>query len=295
MFTGSMVALVTPMQQDAAGQAVLDLEALRALIDWHLEAGTDGLVLLGTTGEAPTITGAERVTLIETTVAHLKHRLPLIVGSGTNSTAHSIELTQQAMELGADACLLVTPYYNKPTQSGLLQHFSAIAQAVPIPQILYNVPGRTGCDLANSTVAQLAQQANIVGIKDATGDVSRLPELLALGGKFDCLSGDDATGCEFIQQGGHGVVSVTANVAPHSMQAMVRHAIDKEDAQATTLNQQLDGLHRHLFVESNPIPVKWLLAQMGRMQPTLRLPLTELDAALQADLLAAAKAAGIKL
>lgn len=291
MFTGSLVALVTPMTD--AGE--LDLSALGALLDWHLEAGTDGIVLLGTTGESPTINASERKLLIESCAAHLQGRIPLIVGSGTNDTAHSIALTRQAMELGADASLLVTPYYNKPSDTGLLAHYQAIAEAVPIPQILYNVPGRTGCDLSLEVVRQLAQLPNIVALKDATADLARVPDLAAVADAFDVLSGDDATALQLVAAGGRGVISVTANVAPLAVKQMMDFALAGNIDAASGLQSKLEALNEVLFIQSNPIPVKWLLQRMGKINGALRLPLTTLEQGLQGRVEQAAKQAGISL
>lgn len=283
MFHGSIVAIVTPMQ--ANGE--IDYPALRRLIDWHLESQTDGLVILGTTGESPTIDETERKKLIEMSVAYVHHRIPLIVGTGSNCTKSTIEQTKMAMELGADAALIVTPYYNKPTQEGLYQHFSAIAKAVPIPQILYNVPGRTGCDLLPETLKRLASFANIVAIKEATGDLTRLKALLELKTDIDLLSGDDATAAEFILQGGKGVISVTANVAPELMHELCAAALAGNRDLTLKINEKLALLHKDLFLEANPIPVKWALMHMGRIQAGIRLPLTPLSAKFHGDLKAA--------
>lgn len=270
MLQGSMVAIVTPMFDDGR----LDLAALRKLIDWHIDAGTDGIVIVGTTGESPTVDFDEHCLLIETTVAHVNKRIKVIAGTGANSTKEAIALTQQAKRLGADACLLVTPYYNKPTQEGLYQHFSAIAKAVDIPQILYNVPGRTGCDLTNDTALKLAQIDNIVGIKDATGNIERGTDLiLRASDDFAIFSGDDATGMALMLLGGHGVISVTANVAPRLMHQMCLAAKAGNVQEACAINAKLFALHQKLFVEANPIPVKWVLQEMQLIQSGIRLPL----------------------
>lgn len=279
MFHGSIVAIVTPMQINGE----IDYPALRRLMDWHLESQTDGIVILGTTGESPTIDQNERRKLIEMSVAYLHERIPLIVGTGTNCTKSTIENTKMAMELGADAALIVTPYYNKPTQEGLYQHFSAIAKAVPIPQILYNVPGRTSCDLLPETVARLSTFPNIVAVKEATGKISRLEELLALETDIDFFSGEDANGAEFILKGGKGVISVTANVAPALMHEMTAAALGGNKELALELDEKLALLHKNLFLEANPIPAKWALAQMGRIQSGIRLPLTPLSAKFHGD------------
>jgi len=270
MLKGSLVAIVTPMFADGT----LDLDALRALIDWHIEQGTDGIVIVGTTGESPTVNVEEHCALIQVTVEHTNHRIPVIAGTGANSTSEAIALTQHAKALGADACLLVTPYYNKPTQQGLYQHFKAVAEAVDIPQILYNVPGRTGCDLHNSTVCELAEVQNIVGIKDATGGIQRGTDLLLrVPNGFAVYSGDDATSLSLLLLGGHGVISVTANVAPRLMRQMCDAAFASNLAEAKKANQALFALHQHLFIEPNPIPVKWVLHEMKLIQQGIRLPM----------------------
>lgn len=275
MLQGSMVAIVTPMFDDGS----LDLDALRALIDWHIAAGTDGIVIVGTTGESPTVDVAEHCLLIETTVEHVKGRVPVIAGTGANSTAEAIELTAKAKALGVDACLLVAPYYNKPTQEGLYQHFVAIATAVDVPQILYNVPGRTGCDISNDTVIRLAEIENIIGIKDATGGIERGTDLLLRAPKdFAIYSGDDATGMALMLLGGQGVISVTANVAPKLMHELCVAAMSGEVKKACEINAKLFALHQKLFVEANPIPVKWALQQMGLIKTGIRLPMVNLSA-----------------
>lgn len=274
MFHGSMVALVTPMQ--ASGE--LDLPALEKLIAFHLKHQTDAIVALGTTGEAATLTKAEKLLVIKTVIAQVAGKIPVIIGTGSNATQETIAATQQAMQLGADACLIVTPYYNKPTQEGLYQHYSAIAKAVPIPQILYNVPSRTGCDLLPETVQRLADIPNIVGLKEATGDLQRLDELRkGCCEKLDLYSGDDATAMEFILRGGKGVISVTANCAPQAMHAMCQAALDGDRERANQWDKKLQPLHHDLFVEANPIPIKWLMAQQGLIAEGIRLPLTPLS------------------
>lgn len=275
MLQGSMVAIVTPMLDDGS----LDLDALRVLIDWHVEAGTDGIVIVGTTGESPTVDVAEHCLLIETTVEHVAGRVAVIAGTGANSTSEAIELTANAKALGVDACLLVAPYYNKPTQEGLYQHFAAVAGAVDIPQILYNVPGRTGCDISNDTALRLAQVKNIVGIKDATGGVERGTDLILRAPKdFAIYSGDDATGAALMLLGGHGVISVTANVAPKLMSEMCKAAMVGNVKKACEINAKLFALHQKLFIEPNPIPVKWVLQQMGLIRTGIRLPMVNLSA-----------------
>ncbi len=274
MLTGSLVAIVTPMFEDGR----LDLDALKKLIDFHIEAGTDGIVIVGTTGESPTVDVDEHCLLIKTTVEHVAKRIPVIAGTGANSTAEAIELTAKAKAVGADACLLVAPYYNKPSQEGLFQHFKAVAEAVDIPQILYNVPGRTGCDLANDTVLRLSAVPNIVGIKDATGGIERGTDLLLRApADFAVYSGDDASSLALMLLGGKGVISVTANVAPRLMSDMCAAALKGDIASARAANAKLFGLHQKLFVEANPIPVKWVLQQMGLIAAGIRLPLVNLS------------------
>ncbi len=273
MFHGSMVALVTPMHEDGS----LDYAALRRLIDFHVEQGTDALVVVGTTGESATLDTDEHCEVIRVSVEHARGRLPVIAGTGANATAEAIELTRCAKQAGADACLLVTPYYNKPTQEGLYRHFKAIAEAVPIPQILYNVPGRTACDMLPETVERLAPIPNIVGIKEATGNLDRTREILRrCGTEFDLYSGDDATALDSILLGAKGDISVTANVAPRLMHEMCVLARAGRESEARALNDRLLGLHKNLFIESNPIPVKWALQAMGLVHGGIRLPLTPL-------------------
>jgi 4-hydroxy-tetrahydrodipicolinate synthase len=271
---GSIVAIVTPMFPDES----LDIEALHGLIDFHINEGTDGIVIVGTTGESPTVNYEEHCQLIETTVKHANKRIPVIAGTGANSTQEAIDLTKEAKRLGADACLLVTPYYNKPNQAGLLQHFTKIANEVAIDQILYNVPSRTGCDLQNDTVLKLSEIPNIIGVKDATGDMTRGIDLIKrLPSHFSILSGDDATALSFMLLGGKGVISVTANVAPKLMHEMCACVMSKQNEKAIEINHQLFSLHTNLFIESNPIPVKWALKTMGLIKEGIRLPLVELN------------------
>ena len=275
MLQGSMVAIVTPMFDDGS----LDLDALRALIDFHINAGTDGIVIVGTTGESPTVDLDEHCLLIQTTVEYVNGRIAVVAGTGANSSSEAIELTAKAKALGVDACLLVTPYYNKPTQEGLYQHFAAIAAAVDIPQILYNVPGRTSCDMSNDTVLRLASIKNIVGIKDATGGIERGTDLLLRAPKeFAIYSGDDATGMALMLLGSHGVISVTANVAPKLMHEMCVAAMTGNVKKACEINAKLFALHQKLFIEANPIPVKWVLQQMGLIKMGIRLPMVSLSA-----------------
>ena len=274
MFRGSMVALVTPMHPDGS----VDFDSLGQLIEFHIDNGTSAIVSMGTTGESATLNEKEHCEVIRRTVAMAKDRIPVIAGTGANSTTEAISLTKCAMQAGADACLLVTPYYNKPTQEGLYQHHKLIAESVAIPQILYNVPGRTACDMLPETVARLAEVSNIIGIKEATGDLSRLTQIRELcGDNFDIFSGDDDTGMEFMLQGGNGVISVTNNIAPKAMSEMCAAALSGDRAKAEELNQPLTGLHNDLFVEANPIPVKWALTEMGKMPAGIRLPLTILS------------------
>lgn len=274
MFHGSMVALVTPMHQDGR----VDQESLEALLDFHVESGTDAIVAMGTTGESATLDEKEHCEVIRRVVDHVKGKIPVIAGTGANSTREAIDLTRCAMGAGADACLLVTPYYNKPTQEGLYLHFKAVAEAVAIPQILYNVPGRTACDMSNETVNRLADIPNIVGIKDATGDMERGKALIDMcGDRIDIFSGDDGTTLELMRRGGKGGISVTANVAPADMHNMCSAALAGEWDEAEAIDGRLRALHRDLFVEANPIPVKWALHEMGRIPLGIRLPLTVLS------------------
>lgn len=275
MFKGSLVAIVTPMHEDGE----LDLENFRSLLDFHIAQGTDGVVVVGTTGESPTVDFKEHYLLLQTAVEHVAKRIPVIAGTGANSTREAIDLSLYAKEIGVDACLSVAPYYNKPTQDGLYQHFKAIAEAVDIPHILYNVPGRTVADICNDTALRLAEIPNIIGIKDATGDIGRGSDLLRRASKdFLIYSGDDASGLALLLLGGHGVISVTANVAPRKMHEMCVAAASGDLATARMLNNQLLRLHTDLFVEANPIPVKWAVEQMGLIQSGIRLPLTPLSA-----------------
>ncbi|RFC38681.1 MAG: dihydrodipicolinate synthase [Candidatus Nitrotoga sp. CP45] len=278
MIKGSIVAIVTPMDEDGS----LDLAAFRALIDFHIMQGTDSIVVVGTTGESPTVDLTEHELLIQVAVEHVAGRIPVIAGTGANSTKEAIELAAFSKKAGADASLTVVPYYNKPTQEGLYLHFKAIAEAVDMPHILYNVPGRTCADMNNDTVLRLAQIPNIVGIKDASGDIERGSDLLQRAPKdFAIYSGDDASALALILLGAHGTISVTANVAPKLMHEMCLAALNGEVAKAREINFRLLGLHRYLFIEANPIPVKWAVSSMGKMKNVLRLPLTPLSAASQ--------------
>jgi 4-hydroxy-tetrahydrodipicolinate synthase len=290
MIRGSIVALVTPMRSDET----IDWECLDALVEWHIANGTQGIVPVGTTGESPTVTPKEHCEIIRAVVELTNARVPVIAGTGANSTREAIEFTASAKDSGADACLLVTPYYNRPTQRGLFLHYQAIAKAVDIPQILYNVPGRTAVDLLPATVRQLADIEQIRGIKEATGSLERAAEIRALcGDRIDIFSGDDATSCELMLQGGQGTISVTANVAPAAVAAMAEAAVAGDRASAEALNEPLLGLHEQLFLEANPIPVKWALAQMGRIPEGIRLPLTALSEDHQQPVLSAMLTAGI--
>lgn len=274
MLQGSLVAIVTPMSPNGE----LDIPALNRLIEFHIDQSSDGIVIVGTTGESPTVDFDEHCLLIKTAVSAVAGRVPVIAGTGANATKEAIMLTQKAKALGADACLLVAPYYNKPTQTGLYQHFLAVADAVDIPQIMYNVPGRTGCDISNDTAIKLAVHKNIVGIKDATGGIERGTDLLLRAPKdFAIYSGDDATSLSLMLLGGHGVISVTANIAPKLMHEMCVAALKGDAMTARTINAKLFQLHQTLFVEANPIPTKWLLQHMGFIQSGIRLPLVPMS------------------
>ena len=287
---GSIVAIVTPMFEDGG----VDWKSLEKLVEWHIQQGTHSIVAVGTTGEASTLSMEEHIKVIQEVIRVANKRIPIIAGTGANSTREAIELTQAAKDVGADAALLVTPYYNKPTQEGLYQHYKAIAEAVEIPQILYNVPGRTGVDMQNETVIRLADVKNIVGIKDATGDIPRGKALIdGLNGKIAVYSGDDETAWELILLGAKGNISVTANVAPKQMSEVCEAALAGEQAKAQELNQQIANLHNILFCESNPIPVKWALHEMGYMGTGIRLPLTPLAEQYREPLRNGLKVAGI--
>ena len=290
MITGSIVALATPMHSDGS----LDWDRLDKFVDFQIENGTDSIVAVGTTGESATLSPSEHCKVIERVVNRAAGRIPIIAGTGANSTAEAIELSQAAKRAGADACLSVTPYYNKPTQEGLFQHFKTIAEAVDIPQILYNVPGRTAVDMHNKTVVRLAEAANIVGIKDATGDVSRGIELVkSLPSDFAVYSGDDPTAYELILGGGKGNISVTANIAPAKMHELCSLALNGDALKAKALNDALMSLHSSMFVESNPIPVKYAMYLMGLAECGIRLPLTILDEKFHAQLSKELEAAGL--
>ncbi|VAX09745.1 4-hydroxy-tetrahydrodipicolinate synthase [hydrothermal vent metagenome] len=290
MFQGSLVALVTPMHEDGS----LDQSALAKLVEFHVENGTNAIIAMGTTGESATLDTAEHCDVVRQIVALAAGRIPVIAGTGSNSTTEAIELTRCAKKAGVDACLLVTPYYNKPTQEGLYQHFKAVAAAVAIPQILYNVPGRTAVDMLNETVVRLAEIENIVGIKDATGDLERGRDLIQrCGDNFAVFSGDDATAMELILLGARGDISVTANVAPAQMHEMCVAALAGERDRAVVINECLMPLHNGLFCEANPIPVKWALHDMGMMETGIRLPLTVLSKTYRNSIHQALQQAGV--
>jgi len=290
MIKGSIVAIVTPMHADGS----LDFEGLNKLIDWHIAEGTNSIVIAGTTGESATVSVDEHCALIKATVAHAKGRIPIIAGAGANSTAEAIKLTRFAKEAGADATLQVVPYYNRPTQEGMYQHFKAIAEAVDLPVILYNVPGRTVADMSNDTILRLAQVPNIVGVKDATGNIARGFDLLRLApADFAVYSGDDPTAMALMFAGGAGNISVTANVMPRAMAEMCAAAIAGDVAKAVPLNNQMFPLHQKLFIEPNPVPVKWALAQMGKMPAGIRLPLVPLADDCHEAVRAALREAGV--
>jgi 4-hydroxy-tetrahydrodipicolinate synthase len=290
MITGSIVALVTPMHADGS----VDWEALERLLDLHLGAGTAAIGAVGTTGESATLSVPEHCEVIKHCVQHVAGRIPIVAGTGSNSTWEAIELTEAAAAAGADACLLVTPYYNRPTQRGLYEHFKAIAEAVTIPQILYNVPGRTSVDMGNDTIVRLSELDNISGIKDATGDLARGRDLIARCGEAIAIySGDDPTAMELMLAGGHGNISVTANVAPSLMAELCRAALAGDRAGAEVINQRLTALNKALFLEANPIPVKWALQHRGLVGEGIRLPLTTLEDQYHAAVIAAMEAAGV--
>lgn len=292
MFKGSMVALVTPMK--SSGE--IDFNSLDKLIDFHLQNHTAAIIAVGTTGEAATLNMQEHYEVVAHTVQQVSGRIPVIAGTGATSTAAAIALTMSAMKAGADACLLMAPGYVKPTQEGLYRHYKAIAEAVAIPQILYNVPSRTACDILPATVARLAELPNIIAIKEATGDVERTKQILTLcGDKMDVFSGDDASAKACMLAGGKGVISVTANVAPQLMHDLCMAAMANDVAKADAIDAKLQALHHKLFVESNPIPVKWALAQMGYIPNGIRLPLTWLSEKCHVEVAAALEQAGITL
>jgi len=292
MLRGSLVAIVTPM----VGDGSLDFPRLRALVDWHIREGTDGIVVVGTTGESPTVDVEEHCELIRVVVEHSKKRIPVIAGTGANSTTEAIELARYAKKVGADYSLSVVPYYNKPTQEGLYRHFRKIAESVDIPQILYNVPGRTACDLQNQTALRLAQVPNIIGLKDATGSIERSSDLVRQAPPhFGVYDGNDASALALMLFGGQGVISVTANVAPKLMHEMCVAAFKGDLATARSINNKLFDLHKNLFIEANPIPVKWAVAQMGLIASGIRLPLTPLSEAHHETVRNAMRQTGIKV
>lgn len=290
MFAGSIVALVTPM--DESGE--INLDSFRNLILWHLQAGTHGIVVNGTTGESASLTSAEKASLLNVAVETVAGKIPVIAGTGTSSTALTIQETRMAASCGVDACLVVTPYYNRPTQHGLYEHYKAVAESTELPIIVYNVPKRTGCDLQPATLASLAHINNIVGIKEATGDIVRVDAIKALSGdRFVILSGDDDSAVEFMRKGGHGVISVTANVAPQLMSEMCTSALVGDFNTASAINEQLAALHRALMAETNPIPTKWALHNYGRIPAGIRLPLTTFTPALHGMVLDAIANSGV--
>jgi 4-hydroxy-tetrahydrodipicolinate synthase len=290
MIQGSIVAIVTPMHADGS----LDLPGLRKLIEWHIAEGTDGIVIVGTTGESPTVSVEEHCELIKLAVEYANKRIPVIAGTGGNSTAEAIELTRHAKSVGADASLLVVPYYNRPTQEGMYQHFRKIAEAVDLPAILYNVPGRTVADMSNDTILRLAQVPGIIGVKDATGNIGRGTDLLRLAPKsFSVYSGDDPTAMALMFCGAKGNISVTANVAPRAMHDLCVAAMGGKVAEAVAINNRLLPLHNKLFVEPNPVPVKWAMAEMGLMPAGIRLPLVPLGVDYQETVRAALRESGV--
>jgi len=281
MFHGSIVALVTPMNPDGS----IDFASYLKLLEFHINNNSDGVVVIGTTGEAPTIDFDEHVTLIQEAVNFVDGKIPIIAGTGANSTKEAIFLTEQAKKIGADACLLVTPYYNKPNQKGLYEHYKAINDAVDIPQILYNVPSRTGCDLANETIIKLSHLKNIVGVKDATGDLNRIDVIKnSVDKRFALISGDDLSFVDYLKKGGNAVISVTANLVPKQMHYICEEIQKNNHIEAEALNQKLQALHEMMFIEPNPIPVKWALSYLGMINGKLRLPMVELDKIHQASL-----------
>jgi 4-hydroxy-tetrahydrodipicolinate synthase len=294
MFTGSMVAIVTPMLTGVGADTKIDSQALENLLEFHIEQGTDAIVAVGTTGESATLTEEEHCIVIKQMVDIVNGRIPVIAGTGANSTIEAISLTKCAKKVGADACLLVTPYYNKPTQEGLYLHYRAVAESVDIPQILYNVPSRTACDMLPDTIIRLAAIKNIIGVKEATADLARVKQIRdGAGADFLLLTGDDETTKDFILKGGDGVISVTANVAPKAMHEMCMLALCGDIDGATNIDNMLKGLHKELFVESNPIPVKWVLHKLGFIQAGIRLPMTWMTESAELKLLDAMKQAGV--
>lgn len=291
MFKGSMVALVTPMHEDGK----IDKKALQELVEWHVQSHTTAIVAVGTTGESATLTPDEQFDVISIVVKQVAKRIPVIAGTGTNSTLTTIKLTENAKRAGAYACLLVTPYYNKPTQNGLYEHYKTVAEKTDLPIILYNVPSRTACDLLPETVLRLSQLKNIIGIKEATGKIERTQEILSLcHDRFEIYSGDDATALALMKQGAKGVISVTANVAPLKMAKMCEAILQKNYPEADKLNDELMLLHQRLFLETNPIPTKWALHWMGKIKPGIRLPLLPLDNKYHHEVKEAMQNAGVK-
>ncbi len=284
VLNGSLVALITPMLKNGE----VDFISLEKLIDWHINEGTNGIVSVGTTGESATVNVNEHIRIIEYTVKHVNKRIPVIAGTGANSTSEAIDLTKEAFDLGADFSLIVTPYYNKPTQKGLIEHYLKLADSAAIPQILYNVPSRTACDLLPSTAKVLSDHENIVGIKEAVNEKERIKELIDIGKSkknFKIFSGDDPTFFDFLKMGGDGVISVAANVIPRSISNICRHVSENNISQAKKINEDNDNLYELLFVESNPIPVKWIAYKMGLVENSIRLPLTILDEQYQENII----------
>jgi 4-hydroxy-tetrahydrodipicolinate synthase len=292
MLKGSLVAIVTPMFEDGS----LDFPSLKKLVDFHVASGTAGIVAVGTTGESATLDCDEHISVVKAVVEYAAGRVKVIAGTGANSTREAIDLARAAKGVGADMALSVVPYYNKPTQEGIYQHYKAQAEAVDLPLLMYNVPGRTVADMSNDTALRLADVPNIVGLKDATGDIGRAADLFLRAPKeFALYSGDDATGLAFMLLGGHGVISVTANIAPKLMSEMCAAALRGDIAAGRAANDKLQGLHKHLFIEANPIPAKWAVSQLGLMPAGLRLPLTQLTASAEAPVRAAMRQAGIEI
>jgi len=290
MIQGSIVALVTPMFDNGD----VDQDSLKKLVEFHITEGTDAIVAMGTTGESATLNEQEHMDVVRSIIKYVAGRIPVIAGTGANSTTEAITLTQAAKDIGADACLLVTPYYNKPTQEGLYLHYKAIAEAVDIPQILYNVPGRTACDMLPETVGRLAKIKNIVGVKEATGELERVTTIRDLcGDDFALYTGDDASSCEFCLLGGNGTITVSGNVAPKLVHQMIAAAMAGDRKKAEQIDENLTGLHQQLFIQANPIPVKWAVAEMGLMQSGIRLPLTWLTDDCFTEVRSAMQQAGI--
>ena len=290
MFKGSMTALVTPMHEDGS----IDKAALNDLIEWHIQSKTSALIAVGTTGESATLEPDEQFEIVSTMVKQAAGRIPIIAGTGTNSTRSTIKLSENAKSAGADACLIVTPYYNKPPQRGLYQHYKTVAETVDLPIILYNVPTRTGCDLQPETVERLSNIPQIIGIKEATGKIERAQEILKrCGNSFAILSGDDATAFELMRAGAQGVISVTANIAPFKMHQLCEACLNRDYDTAKKINAELMLLHKNLFLESNPIPAKWALHQMGKIQLGIRMPLLPLDKNYHEEVKSAMQKAGV--